>query len=397
MSGPLRALFVTEGALGIGTVGHARVEPAIRAGLAGRDDVQARYVTLAPQGPVAKSLARGVPGLGAADLDLQALRWHVVQALRARRLLEHELRRAPVDVVHVVSHSIGLAMTGAMGRVPVLLSADISIRAHREMALWAPLQRHSRAMLAPSVALERRSLRAAALVLPWTDWARAGLAAEAPDAHYVVHNPGLDLHAFRPAKRAPRARPRVLFVGGRFAAKGGPDLLEAVALVGRERLELDVVTFEDVAPQPGMRVHRDAPRERLVELLREADIACLPSRGDSFSWAVLEAMGCGAAVLATTTGAVPELLGHGSAGVLVAPRDPRALADALAGLLDDPARRAALGAAARARAEERYDARRQGPRLVELMREACASWTSPAPRRGTRSSRGRASRAGRRG
>src|SRR5918997_3847679 len=227
MSGPLRALFVTEGALGIGTVGHARVEPAIRAGLEGRDDVQARYVTLAPQGPLTRSLARGVPGLGAADLDLQALRWHVVQALRARRLLEHELRRAPVDVVHVVSHSIGLAMTGAMDRVPVLLSADVSIRAHREMALWAPLHRHSRAMLAPSVALERRSLRAAALVLPWTDWARAGLAAEAPDAHYVVHNPGLDLHAFRPAKRAPRARPRVLFVGGRFAAKGGPDLLEA--------------------------------------------------------------------------------------------------------------------------------------------------------------------------
>jgi glycosyltransferase involved in cell wall biosynthesis len=394
MSRPLRALFVTEGALGIGTVGHARVEPAIRAGLAGRDDVQARYVTLAPQGPVTKSLARGVPGLGAADLDLQALRWHAVQALRARRLLERELRRAPVDVVHVVSHSIGLAMTGAMGRVPVLLSADISIRAHREMALWAPLRRHSRAMLAPSVALERRSLRAAALVLAWTDWARAGLAAEAPGARYVVHNPGLDLQAFRPAQRAPRARPRVLFIGGRFAAKGGPELLEAVALVGRERLELDVVTFEDVAPQPGMRVHRDAPRERVVELLREADIACLPSRGDSFSWAVLEAMGCGAAVLATTTGAVPELLGHGSAGVLVAPRDPRALADALAGLLDDPARRAALGAAARARAEERYDARRQGARLVELMREACASWASSAPRRGTRSSRGRASRAG---
>jgi glycosyltransferase involved in cell wall biosynthesis len=396
MSRPLRALFVTEGALGIGTVGHARIEPALRAGLEGRDDVQARYVTLPPQGPVTRSLARGVPGLRTADLDLQALRWHMVQAVRSRRLLERELDRTPVDVVHVVSHSIGLGMVGAMRRVPVLLSADISIRAHREMALWAPLHRHSRAMLAPSVALERRSLRAAALVLPWSDWAREGLAAEAPDARYVVHNPGLDLQAFRPAQRAPRERPRVLFIGGRFVAKGGQDLLDAVELVGPERLELDVLTFEDIAPRAGMRVHRNASRERLLELLRQADIACLPSRGDSFSWAVLEAMGCGAAVVATATGAVPELLGDGSAGVLVAPRDPRALADALAGLIDDPTRRVALGAAARARAEERYDARRQAARLVELMREACASWTSARPR-GSRSSRGRESRAGQRG
>ena len=397
MSRPLRALFVTEGALGIGTVGHARIEPAIRAGLEGRDDVQARYVTLPPQGLVTKSLARGVPGLGAADLDLQALRWHGVQAVRARRLLERELRRAPVDVVHVVSHSIGLGMVGAMRRVPVLLSADISIWGHREMALWAPLHRHSRAMLAPSVALERRSLRAAAYVLPWTQWAHAGLAAEAPDARYAVHNPGLDLETFRPAlPREPRELPRVLFIGGRFEAKGGRDLLDAVARVGPERLDLDVLTFEDVAPRPGMRVHRNAPRERVLELLRQADIACLPSRGDSFSWAVLEAMGCGAAVVATTTGAVPELLGHGSAGVLVAPRDPRALADVLSGLIEDPRRRSELGAAARARALEHYDARRQTARLVELMRDSCACRSS-ARRRGTRSSRARASRAGRRG
>ncbi len=149
MSRPLRALFLSEGALGIGTVGHARIEPAVRAGLAGRDDVQARYVTLPPQGLAANSLARGVPGLGAADLDLQAVRWHMVQAVRARRLLERELRRAPADVVHVVSHSIALGMVSAMRRVPVLLSADVGIWPYREFALWAPLRPHSRAAMAP--------------------------------------------------------------------------------------------------------------------------------------------------------------------------------------------------------------------------------------------------------
>jgi glycosyltransferase involved in cell wall biosynthesis len=403
MSRPLRALFLTEGALGIGTVGHARIEPAVRAGLAGRDDVQARYVTLPPQGLLANSLARGVPGLGAADLDLQALRWHMVQAVRARRLLERELRRAPVDVVHVVSHSIALGMGSAMRRVPVLLSADVGIWAYRQFALWSPLRPHSRAALAPSLVLERRALRNAALVLAWSQWAREGIELEAPGVRCATHHPGIDLAAFAPAPRRPRERPRVLFVGGRFVQKGGQDVLDAVQIVRRERdVELDLATFEPVAQRPGVRVHRDIAREAVLDLLQQADVVIAPTHGDASPWAVLEAMACGAAVISTAVGGVPELLGHGSAGMLVAPRSPRAIAAALTALLDDPDRRAALGRAARARAEELYDARRQTARLVELMRAACSTWTpsaaaAAADRPGTRSSRARASRASRRG
>jgi glycosyltransferase involved in cell wall biosynthesis len=401
MSRPLRALFLTEGALGIGTVGHARIEPAVRAGLADRDDVQARYVTLAPQGLLANSLARGVPGLGAADLDLQALRWHMVQAVRSRRLLERELRRAPVDVVHVVSHSIALGMVSAMRRVPVLLSADVGIWAYRQFALWAQLRPHSRAALAPSLVLERRALRSAALVLAWSQWAREGIEVEAPGVRCVTHHPGIDIAAFAPAPRRSRKRPRVLFVGGRFVQKGGQDVLDAFEIVRRNRdVELDLATFEPVTQRPGVRVHRAISREAVLDLLQQADVVMAPTHGDASPWAVLEAMACGAAVISTAVGGVPELLGHGSAGVLVAPRSPRAIAAALSALLDDPDRRAALGRAARARTEELFDARRQTARLVELMRAACATWTpsaAAADRSGTRSSRARASRASRRG
>ncbi|HWC25057.1 MAG TPA: glycosyltransferase family 4 protein [Solirubrobacteraceae bacterium] len=396
MSGPLRALFMSEGALGIGTVGHGRIEPAIRAGLAGRDDVQARYVTLPPQGPVAKTLARGVPGLGAADLDLQAVRWHLVQAVRARRLLERELRRAPVDVVHVVSHSIGLGMVDAMRRVPVVLSADVGIWAYRQFALWSPLRPHSRAAMLPSIALERRALGRAALVLAWSDWARQGIEREAPAARSITHHPGIDLQAFRPAPRRPRERARVLFVGGRFAEKGGQDALDAVEIVRRRHdLELDLVTFESVAAPPGVRVHRAIAPEQVRDLLQQADVVLAPTHADASPWAVLEAMACSAAIISTRVGGVPELLGDGDAGVLVPPRNPRALAEALAVLIDDRRRRVALGEAARARAQAHYDARRQTARLVELIAEARAAWAAARP--DTRSSRGRASRAGRRG
>lgn len=364
----MRALFVSEGALGIGTVGHARVEPAIRAGLARRSDVQARYITLRPMNRVAHSLARGVPVLGWADVDLQAVRWHLVQALRTRRMVERELRRHPADVIHVVSHSIAICLGEIMRRVPTMLSVDAPMWPWREFAQWAPVRAHSRAMLSPSLALERRAFRRAALVLPWSDWARAGVEREAPDARCENHHPGIDLETFRPARQRPRERPRVLFVGGRFEPKGGHDLLDAVEIVGRERMDLDVVTFEHVPERPGLRVHRNVARDELLDLQQQADIAVMPTHSDTYPWAVLEAMSCGAAVLSTTVGGIPGMLDHGRAGTLTAPGDVPALAAALSGLLDDPARRDALGTAARRRVEACYDARRQTSRLVELMR-----------------------------
>jgi len=56
--------------------------------------------------------------------------------------------------------------------------------------------------------------------------------------------------------RRERARARVLFVGGRFAQKGGEDLLHALDGLLGEQVELDLVTPAEVAPRPGLRVHR---------------------------------------------------------------------------------------------------------------------------------------------
>jgi hypothetical protein len=124
----------------------------------------------------------------------------------------------------------------------VVPSVDVPVWTWRAMAIWRPLRPYSRRALAASLALERRTLAAAPLVHVWTAWAEAGVHASAPGARTFRAHPGLDVSRYRPAERAARARPRVLFVGGRFEQKGGRDLVDALAPLLGTDVELDVVT-----------------------------------------------------------------------------------------------------------------------------------------------------------
>ncbi len=123
----------------------------------------------------------------------------------------------------------------------------------------------------------------------------------------------------------------------------GPLEEELRALVAREGL--------------GGRVTFAGSRDDVAALLPAFDVFALSSRYEGLPIALLEAMAAGRACVATAVGGVPEVIEDGADGVLVAPGDPEALAGALAALLDDPARRARLGARAAARAEDfRLDA-----------------------------------------
>jgi glycosyltransferase involved in cell wall biosynthesis len=95
-----------------------------------------------------------------------------------------------------------------------------------------------------------------------------------------------------------------------------------------------------------------APRlddERLATLVRGARAALLPATSDATGLPALEAIACGTPVVASTVGALPEVVG--TAGILVPPRDPERLAAALTTVWSDGAVHGRLAAAARRRAE----------------------------------------------
>jgi len=181
-----------------------------------------------------------------------------------------------------------------------------------------------------------------------------------------------DRHAARAALGVP-ADATVVAVLGRISGWKGQDVL--VRALGQAALSRrgDVVAV--IAGDPwrgeerhlrelhesaarlgvGARVIHTGFRADVENVYGAADIVAVPSKQpDPFPNAALEAAAAGCCVVASAHGGLPEMLRDGETGVLVAPDDPRALADEIAALADDPARREALGAAARDDVRERF-------------------------------------------
>lgn len=162
-----------------------------------------------------------------------------------------------------------------------------------------------------------------------------------------------DLRACRPVR---------LVVVGRPKANG--ETARAIASLGLG----DVVTF--VA---------GLDEARLVELYNEAEVVAVPSLYEGFSLPAIEAQACGRPLVATTAGALPEVVGpDGETALLVPPGDAPALGAALGRLLDDAALRARLGAAGRARVMATWTWRHTAARMVGHYREVVAA-TRAAP------------------
>jgi glycosyltransferase involved in cell wall biosynthesis len=114
--------------------------------------------------------------------------------------------------------------------------------------------------------------------------------------------------------------------------------------------------------------HVLGPRDDVVDFLRSCDVFVFPSLYEGLGIALIEAMSVGCACVATNAGPIPEVVTHGQDGLLVPPADPGQLADAICGLLEDPDRRSALGAAARRTALDRFQPQASADRLAAIYR-----------------------------
>jgi alpha-maltose-1-phosphate synthase len=369
----IRALFVNEN-LG----GHATVHLNLRRALEQRCDVEASFYDLPAPGLPRKLMAVPIPGLAGLDLDLQPLRFQLTQSAVARRSLPRLSARA--DVIHVYTHNVALLSTRLLRQWPTVVSLDGTNTQnayrlpYRSPTRWTPLA------LKAVTPLERRVYESATLVVTHSRWAADSVATYGVDPTRIRIIPfgvtvteGSSLRQLWTGRTTGRqGHPRIVFVGRSLERKGGHRLLRLYGEHLAGLAELDLVTLDNIEAPPGVRVINDVcpGDERLPDVLAASTVFAFPSEMDLSPNAVLEAMAAGVPVVALDVGAVSEMVEHGVTGLLVDPADDRALVEAITALLVDPALAARMGAAARERVLERFDARVTTAALVDVLVEA---------------------------
>jgi len=202
----------------------------------------------------------------------------------------------------------------------------------------------------------------------------------------VVHN-GVDTEFFRPCEEVPKRARRLVFVGrSDDPNKGARYLLEALNIL-KDEVDFHLTLVDDVKTRLRLapRLVREfglssrvafsgrVRREELVELYNRATLVVCPSLYEGFGLPAAEAMACGTPVLATTGGALPEVVEHGRTGWLVPPADSRALAEGIRLLLGAPELRERLARAGCQAVRERFGWRRAAQEVVAVYEEAMAA------------------------
>ena len=292
-------------------------------------------------------------------------------ARRVRRLLG--TRRGDFDIVHdnqCLGSDVGrLARDGW----PLLETLHHPITVDRRIAVahaTSPWQRYTTRRWFGFLRMQVRVVRRLGAVLTVSHNSKADIHAQmGVDLRRMTVVPvGVDHDVFRPYDDVDATPGRLMVTtSSDVPMKGLVPLLEALAKLRAERdIELVVIG----RPRPEGRVAATIERlgladivttvsgvsdEELARLYGRAQVAIVPSLYEGFSLPAIEAMSCGVPVVATTGGALPEVVGtSGDTGLLVEPNNPDALVAAIRTLLDDPALRARLGAQGRARVMERF-------------------------------------------
>jgi len=288
-------------------------------------------------------------------------------SMRAARALA--ARRSRYDVVHDnQSLGYGLLRLRQLG-LPLVATVHHPITVDRRLELAAAGSLKKRLSLHRWYAFTRmqaRVARAIPALLTVSDSSRRDIVTDfgvQPDAVSVVPV-GVDTTTFVPPT-APRVRGRIVSVASSDSPmKGALVLLDAVAKLATERdVELVMVgtpkadgpvvrAVDSLGVRDRVRFVAGLPTPALAELFASAEVAVVPSLYEGFSIPAVEAMSCETPLVATTAGALPEVVGN--CAVLVEPGNAADLAAALGALFDDEPRRRALGVAGRRRVEQHY-------------------------------------------
>ncbi|MDH2393158.1 glycosyltransferase family 4 protein [Streptomyces sp. MUM 178J] len=310
-------------------------------------------------------------------------------SLRARRHLA--ARRGEFDVVHD-NQTLGYGLLGDLG-APLVTTVHHPITVDRQLELDAADGWKRRASVRRwygFTRMQKRVARRLPSVLTVSGSSRQEIVDHLgvrPERIHVVHI-GADTDLFSPDPAVAEVPGRIVTTSSAdVPLKGLVHLVEALAKLRTEHPDAHLVVvgkraedgpvaqmIERYGLEGAVEFVKGISDEQLVDLVRGAQIACVPSLYEGFSLPAAEAMATGTPLVATTGGAIPEVAGpDGETCLAVPPGDAGALAAALGRLLGDAELRTRLGAAGRARVLDRFTWARAARGTVERYRESIAA------------------------
>jgi glycosyltransferase involved in cell wall biosynthesis len=275
------------------------------------------------QANLARALA-DVPGLEATYHGVHIEQddvWQLVPGVRSNFALAasaraasalHAVRRRTgrVDAALVHSQSIALFSIPFMRRVPTVISSDGTPRNYDSYAdglehvVYGPRVERLKARWTGA------AIRAAHRLLGFSTWVADSFVNDygADPSRVVVIPPGIDTELWspRPERRPGDGVVRILFTGGHFTRKGGPVLLDWVKRTRHRNVEVHLVTQHPVPAAERVVVHNGmrANSPELIALAQRCDLFALPTRGDCFSFAGIEAQAVGMPVVISDVGGI---------------------------------------------------------------------------------------------
>jgi glycosyltransferase involved in cell wall biosynthesis len=365
--------FVLERSLGHSThaANLARVLPTIPSIRA-----ELRQVAYAVEGPAAR-------------VPVYKSNWTVRAGVRAGRAIRQMRAEGPLDALFIHTQVPAVLSQPWMAKVPTVVSLDATPIQYDELGSHYDHHPGHGRVEALKYRANRRCLHRAVHVVTWSEWAKRGVVdgyGVAPELVTVIP-PGVTPSLwYRPVADVDEEQRsvRILFVGGDLQRKGGDVLLQAFAALRQQvhgatrapDVELHLVTGTAVEPLAGVHVHHglrpNSPE--LIALYHEADIFCLPTRGDCLPMVLSEAGAAGLPSVTTAVAAIPEVVRDGETGLIVPVDDRAALTSALRLLVDDPGRRRRFGAAAQRLVTAEFDADRNARRLVDVLLATAVRW-----------------------
>ncbi|MCW7943649.1 glycosyl transferase family 1 [Streptomyces hygroscopicus] len=307
-------------------------------------------------------------------------------SLRARRHLG--ARRGDFDVVHD-NQTLGYGLLGDVG-APLVTTIHHPITVDRQLELDAAQGWRRRASVRRWYAftrMQRRVARRLPSVLTVSGTSRQEIVDHlgvSRDRVHVVHI-GADTDLFSPDPSVPQVPGRIVTTSSAdVPLKGLVFLVEALAKVRTEHPGAHLVVvgkraedgpvaqaIERYGLERAVEFVKGISDAELVDLVRSAEVACVPSLYEGFSLPAAEAMATGTPLVATTGGAIPEVAGpDGETCLAVPPGDAGALAAGLSRLLADPGLRVRLGSAGRERVLRHFTWAKAAEGTVARYREA---------------------------